>query len=180
MSCTPGRKNDTPITITKRPDGSMRLSTTCKVRDGEPRTEKSHLKECDIKNIIARYKRDGLPYPSWHQDGDIDVSNFPDFTQAQLVVAQGQSLFHSMPAHVRDRFKNEPANLLAFMRDPKNLEEAVKMGLIKMRPETATTPATPPAESKGGATKPAKTPSGKPEGGQPKGGSKPVEGGSDQ
>lgn len=42
---------------------------------------------------------------------------------------QGQ--FAGLPSRVRKRFANNPQLLLKFLEDPKNLEEAIKLGLVQ-------------------------------------------------
>jgi len=158
----------------------LRIITTCKTRPGEPRVERAHLKECDIKNIIRRYKQSGEPFPSSLQTEDIDVSKMPSFFEAQLVIARGKAAFYAQPSAIRDRFGNDPAEYVEFLRNPLNDAEAVKMGLKRVRPKAEGEVATAPKESKGGASSTVKTPSGKPDGGQPKGGSKVAAGDSDQ
>lgn len=41
-----------------------------------------------------------------------------------------KSYFDSLPSGIRDRFRNDPAQMLRFMADPRNIEECVKMGLF--------------------------------------------------
>lgn len=173
-----GTKNP-HLKTTKRPDGSIRQSLTCKVLQGEPRTEQSHKSECDIRNIVRRYKEAGQPFPSGPTE-DVDLTSAPSFFEAQLTVARGMSMFHTQPAAIRDRFRNDPNAFLAFFADPANQDEAVKLGLAKRKPLTEAGVATPSPKSKGDPLEPVKTPSGKPDGGQPKGGSKSAKADSDQ
>lgn len=174
MSYQPNKNNDT-TTMKKREDGSLRLSISCKVRKGEARTEQSHKNQCDIKNIVRRYAEAGQPLPAV-QPGEFDQTNMPDFFQAQLVVQRGLSAFAAQPAAIRDRFRNDPKTFMEFLGDSRNDEEAIKLGLKvrKVLPDTGV--ATPPAKPQPGATSTKKTPSGKPDGGQPKGGSNDPEG----
>jgi hypothetical protein len=40
-------------------------------------------------------------------------------------------LFEDLPAEVRFKFDNKPAELLKFMSDPANADEAIDLGLFK-------------------------------------------------
>jgi hypothetical protein len=40
-------------------------------------------------------------------------------------------LFEDLPAEVRFRFDNKPAELLKFMSDPANADEAIDLGLFE-------------------------------------------------
>lgn len=46
-------------------------------------------------------------------------------------VQEVQGQFAGLPSRVRKRFANNPQMLLKFLQDPKNLEEAIKLGLIQ-------------------------------------------------
>lgn len=170
MSATPD--NQTKKTITKRADGSLRISYNCKVAKGRPKTEQSHKGECDIKSIIRRYKLEGKPFPADNPENYRDMTVIPNFFEASLAVATAQSRFAALPSKVRERFDNDAGIFMEFISDPKkNGEEMVKLGLAKavssppeaQKEEPATPPAKPPkkapAPPKGG------------DGGQPEGGS---------
>jgi hypothetical protein len=47
---------------------------------------------------------------------DKDLSEYPDFETMQNRVAEAHSLFEDLPAEVRFKFDNKPAELLKFMR----------------------------------------------------------------
>lgn len=98
---------------------------------GEGRTKQSFKAECDINNIMKRYLKTGiLDFVSKHAPryGDCRVKDYQD---SMLVVAEARSMFEAMPAELRARFNNEPAEFLAFMEDERNKPEAIKLGLLK-------------------------------------------------
>lgn len=99
--------------------------------------------ECDINQIMKRYENYGV-LPEVKEGGVFaDVSNCGDFLAAQNVVAEAKNAFASLPASVRDRFRNDPAQLLAFLDDDKNRDEAVKLGLVKAVEKVVPAPAVP-------------------------------------
>jgi len=147
----------------------MRLSYTCKVAEGRPRTEQSHKGDCDIRNIVRRYAKAGEPLPAVnpaHYSGEDHIPP-PDYSSAMRIVAAANSQFAALSSKVRDRFKNDPAEFLAFLQNPANQDEAVALGLATKRPVAA------PSNAPDGASKsekaPKKTPAAKADGGQPKG-----------
>lgn len=95
------------------------------------RTRQNFKAECDINNIMARFRKTGvLDFTTRYQAQYADVSSV-DFTRAMNMVAQAKSMFFAMPAHVRDRFGNKPESFLAFVQNPNNKEEARALGLLK-------------------------------------------------
>jgi len=46
------------------------------------------------------------------------------------VMKIGQS-FRELPAEIRNRFRNDPEELLRFTENPQNRDEAIKLGLIR-------------------------------------------------
>lgn len=174
MSYNQDEKLNKHKTYTKRPDGSLRLSIKCINAEGSPRTEQSHRAECDIKNIVRRYRKEGTPF-TLPDESRYTGENYvapPDYAEAMRRVAAAHSMFAEQPSHIRDRFQNDPQRYLEFLDNPANAEEAVALGIAKFRP-IAPPPAAPnEASAAGKGTKKAeKTPAGKPDGGQPEGGS---------
>lgn len=104
--------------------------------------------ETDINNLVDRFLRTGEIPPV---DGRAVYGNFldvPDSYQDCLeAVCRAQEAFDELPAKVRQRFDNDPAQLLSFLQDPKNLDEAVQLGLMEKpqpaEPAQNTTPAEP-------------------------------------
>lgn len=91
--------------------------------------------ECDINYILKRYEDTG----SW--SGDLrqptrtfqygDYTEIPDFIEAQNIIIEGREAFESLPARLRKRFNNNPADLLQFLSDPANRDECIELGLIE-------------------------------------------------
>lgn len=113
--------------------------------EGEGRTKQSFKAECDVNNIMARFQKTGvLDFASRYQAqyGDVSGVNFAD---AIKLVADAKSMFHEMPARVRDRFGNDPATFLDFVNNPNNRDEARALGLLKPEEPKPAAPAAPPA-----------------------------------
>lgn len=50
-------------------------------------------------------------------------------------VQDAKNLFMSYPARVRARFGNDPFQMLRFIEDPRNIDEAQRLGLVEARPD---------------------------------------------
>lgn len=114
-------------------------------------TKQSEKDSCDINKIMARYEKTGmLPELIDREPRYGDFSAVPTFMEAQEVVAKAMTQFEALSAHVRDRFGNDPAQMLAFCADPKNAEEMVSLGLAVKKasvPSGASVPSTQPGSS---------------------------------
>lgn len=98
----------------------------------------SSAAECDINTIVKRFGLTGqLPVdvamPKYE-----DFEAVWDFKSAMDMVAEAKNAFMRFPAVVRDRFRNDPNELIAFAADPGNLEEARKLGLAMPAPKADT------------------------------------------
>lgn len=95
-------------------------------------TDQSALAETDINTIVKRYNAGDRSQV--HERAMFgDVSEVGDFAHALEVVRKAQSDFAALPSEVRDRFGNNPALLIDFLKDAANDEEAVKLGLKVVR-----------------------------------------------
>jgi len=98
---------------------------------GPSMTKQSFRKECDIDTIVAKAKNEGfMPVTTSGEPFYGDVSNIGDYKQALETVMEAETLFGQFDASVRERFKNDPGELLSFLSDANNKEEAYKLGLI--------------------------------------------------
>jgi len=106
-------------------------------------TKQSFKDECDINQIVKKHKPADLMMTLEQQNGQIyaDVSEIPDYQTAMDTIASANQLFASLPAQLRKRFNNDPAEYLNFVQNEENLSEAIKLGLAseKTVPETPVT-----------------------------------------
>lgn len=114
----------------------------------EPSLTQQHYKdEVDLNIMMARMGvSDGAIPPA-----ALDPSYFGDFTDATDLrtaidrTREAEQRFMELPAEIRRRFDNDPAELLAFVMNEKNADEAVKMGLLsRFSPMVAGGEPTPP------------------------------------
>ena len=104
--------------------------------DGLTFTDPSHTQqhfrdECDINEILMRYSKTGvLPHVNPSPPEYRDLAQELDYHQAMTFLVHAQDQFNELPARTRARFGNDPGQLLEFLQDPENTDEAVKLGLI--------------------------------------------------
>lgn len=59
-----------------------------------------------------------------------DFAGMEDFQTIQNKMARIKEHFDALPSNVRRYFGDEPANYVAFVTDPRNLEKSIEMGLL--------------------------------------------------
>lgn len=104
---------------------------------GPSRTKQAPAEACDVNSIMARYVKAGFIRPGQipmlspgGQYADVSALSGTNYGDAVAVVQRVNEAFDALPAVVRDRFKNDPQGFLAFISDPANKAECVKLGLI--------------------------------------------------
>ncbi|WNK13070.1 MAG: internal scaffolding protein [Microvirus sp.] len=94
--------------------------------------------ECDINTIVNQFLKTG------EMPDDVAKPRFGDFTGAvsnyhdalNLVIAADDA-FSNLPALLRARFNNDAAEYVEFFNDPKNYDEAIKLGLVETHQESS-------------------------------------------
>lgn len=103
--------------------------------------QQSLAAETDINRIMDKYRRGQLvDHVNSHQGQYGDFSSITSYHQAVNQVLEAQQTFDSLPADLRKRFNNDPADFLAFVHDPANKDEMVSLGLAKASPEPSGAP----------------------------------------
>lgn len=107
-------------------------------------TAQEFVEESDINYIANRFMRTGeiKVVPNMPTSGDF--SGIFDFQSAMNLVVEAKRQFMDLPAKIRSRFSNDPAQLIAFLEDDKNRKEAEALGLVEVKE----TPAPPKEEPK--------------------------------
>lgn len=91
---------------------------------------------------MDRYANDGLLDHVNNFEGSYgDFTSASDYQSSLNQVIAAEGAFMDLPARVRARFGNDPAQLIGFLEsnDPADVEESVKLGLREVRE-----PVTPP------------------------------------
>lgn len=96
---------------------------------GPGKTVQSQKEEADINTIVRNFGvtgklPQGVRVPSYGDFYDVE-----DYRTAIDAVRAAEASFKQMPAHVRDRFQNDPQLFVEFCEDSRNLDEMRKLGL---------------------------------------------------
>lgn len=94
------------------------------------RTQQHFKDETDINNILRQFNITGqLPTKAMSPRYG-DFSGIGDYHSAlnQVIAAEGE--FMTLPAQIRGRFNNDPQELIEFLNNPNNKDEAIKLGLV--------------------------------------------------
>jgi phage internal scaffolding protein len=116
-------------TITFRTAYSPQVRVTFST-SGLSRTKQSFKAECDVNNILRNYNKTGIMPENFNPGEYRDVDGI-DYQESMQMVASANSMFEELPSALRKRFKNDPAQLLSFVHDDANLDEAHKLGLLR-------------------------------------------------
>ena len=96
---------------------------------GESLTVQSDKHGADINQIVGKFVKTGImPNVKVGQPMFGDFVNVMNYQDALICVAHVEQQFDALPAHVRDRFKNSPSELIDFLSDADNRQEAVELG----------------------------------------------------
>lgn len=114
------------------------MAKKVKVENFGPGLTQAQFKdECDIKRIVQRFHRTGV-LPGFKMGAKYgDFSEVGDYMEALGRVELAREAFAALPSDLRKRFRNDPAELVKFLQDPKNADEAVELGLAEKRVEPA-------------------------------------------
>lgn len=97
-----------------------------------PSMTQQHLQdECDVNSILAKYAKTGQISHVRNSSGTYaDFSKMGTFKQNLDMVNEAMAEFMDLPAQLRAHFQNDPQQLIDFVSNDKNYDEAQKLGLI--------------------------------------------------
>ena len=104
-------------------------------------TQQHQKDQADINFIIEQFNVTGIlpTAPVSPQYGDF--TGISDYQSALNAVIEAEDEFMSLPAKLRSRFENDPANLINFLSNDENRQEAIELGLIEpIQPSAIPTP----------------------------------------
>lgn len=96
----------------------------------ETRVQQNFKDETNVNNIVKRFQQTGqLPQGRNQEPLYLDHTQFTDYTEMLNQTSHVKQVFDQYPAKIRARFQNQPAQLLEFLSNPENKEEAIAIGL---------------------------------------------------
>lgn len=112
------------------------------------RTKQEFRDEVDINHIVKRYMKTGVPLPIPTKSPQFgDFSTGFDYLTIQNRIAEVKSVFANLPADVRRDFGNDPSQMLDWIADPANVEEAQALGLLPVEPHSSSLDVTVPSDT---------------------------------
>lgn len=121
-------------------------------------TKQSFAEEADINTILRRFNLTGQLPQNIRMPTYADFEDNITFHDAMNAIVLANTAFMTMPADIRARFHNSPAEFVDFCSDPNNLEEARRLGLVEATDPRATLPTPPAAPAPTTAPTPASPP----------------------
>lgn len=122
--------------VETRPNGSLRIAT---INNKKSRTQQHHKDQVDANLIVKKYGGyHMMPDPKLGMYADL--TKVSDYHTSLLEIQKAQAAFDALPSNLRTRFNNDPAQLLAFIQDPKNKAEGVTLGLFEPPKNTDSNP----------------------------------------
>lgn len=115
-------------TVTYRNNGKKRVMT---LNEEGPKTDQQFKNDCDINYIVKKFN------PQIHMAKSpgiyADTTEIPDLLTASNIVKDAETKFMQLPADARLKFNNNPIEMINFLKNPQNQEEAIQMGLMIKR-----------------------------------------------
>lgn len=100
------------------------------VETGKSMTKQAHKDECDINRIMAKYQKTGVITHVAKYAMEYGDATDIDYQTALNTVIEAQRMFADLPSSVRRKFDEDPAEFLAFVQNPENVEEMRELGLV--------------------------------------------------
>lgn len=120
-------------------DGRVKVST---INEEPSLTDQQWADEVDVNVIMARYSKTGVWNGRPNNGQYADLTSITDYRTSLDKIMKAQEAFDQLDARIRNRFENDPAQLIDFLRDEKNKAEAQELGLINPEPPPAAVNAT--------------------------------------
>lgn len=112
-------------------------------KEVQSRTKQMFRDGTRIDNVLKKYATAGVDsamapwlFAQGMATAPFGVDQGKDYHAQLSAVTAVRQYFESLPAKLRARFGNDPAQFVAFVSDDRNREEAEKLGLVKA-PEKA-------------------------------------------
>lgn len=96
----------------------------------EDMAKQEFKEEVDINTLVRRFNLTGELPQGVRMPEYGDFTGISDYHTAMNVIQEAHSAFALMPAEIRERFRNDPGEFVAFCENPANLAEARAMGLV--------------------------------------------------
>jgi len=116
---------------------AVSLATGLACDPADSMVQQQFAEECDINTIVRRFGLTGELPQNLRMPVSGDFTQVGDFHSAMNLVRQAEEGFMELPGELRARFHHDPGELLSFLDDPANRDEAVKLGLVQKPAEVS-------------------------------------------
>jgi phage internal scaffolding protein len=114
----------------KQYDFSTHVHPVIDIDPAEDQTQQHFERETNINSIVSRYQKTGvLPTALIREVQFGEVG--PDLVQSLNKIKEAKEQFQTLPAKIREEFKNDPDVFMAFLADPHNFEKAKSLGIVE-------------------------------------------------
>lgn len=118
--------------ISYRPNGSKRVRT---INSKPSLTDQQYKDDCDVNTIIERGKKTGqVNHIAKIQGQFADVSEISDLHSSMIKMQHATEAFNKLPLKIKRRFDYDMKQLLSFLDNPQNRNEAIELGIIPKLP----------------------------------------------
>ena len=94
-------------------------------------TQQHQKDQADINFIVEQFNVTGILPTAPVSPKFGDFTGIYDYQSALNAVIEAEDEFMSLPANLRSRFENDPVNLINFLSNEENRQEAIELGLIE-------------------------------------------------
>lgn len=122
--------------LIKLANGNIKVQS---LNDLPSKTQQQFAEQTNINHIMKKYHATGMITHLNSKKGQyVDLSEIKDYQSSLQTVMDAQAAFMTLPSETRKRFNNNPQELLNFLADPKNSDEAISLKLKNPQPIPAT------------------------------------------
>ena len=93
--------------------------------------QQHYKEECDINTILEKFNITGMLPENTLSPRYGDFTGIGDYHTALNRVIAAQDEFEALPAQIRAKFNNDPAQLIEFLENSENRPEAEELGLVE-------------------------------------------------
>lgn len=99
---------------------------------GDSMTEQSFRDECDVNKILKSFGavKASPAYQEKMASAEFGYAPSESYHEALEIGRQSAEIFSELPSALRKRFNNNPGELLAFVENDENYDEAVELQLV--------------------------------------------------
>jgi phage internal scaffolding protein len=121
-------EQDGPRHVYRRANGSIRVAT---INNEPTKTQQQFADEVDVNNIMRKYQQTGeLHHLNLKAGRYEDLTGLTDYQEMLHAVKHAEETFNALPSDVRNKFDNNPQQLIDFLGDSNNRDEAIRLGLV--------------------------------------------------